>query len=290
MFKLSFLLLFTASLLASEVRVQVLGSGGPEFHAQRASSSYLVWVDEKAKILIDCGGGSFLRFAQSGAKIEDLDAILLTHLHIDHTADLSAFIKAGYFSDRSVPLPIFGPQGKGAFPSLDVFLERLVGESGAYAYMADTLTPQSRSFELLANVLPQEQKSTKMKAFLLRSMGVHHGIVPALAFRIEIEGKNIVFTGDTNDQEHSLAQLADNADLLIADFAIPEAADEISKKLHMQPSLIGEMAHRANVAHLLLSHIMKRSEASIDQSIAIIRGAKFDKKLSIANDLMMITP
>jgi hypothetical protein len=43
------------------VAVQVLGSGGPELQAKRASSSYLVWQDGQARVLIDAGGGSGLR-------------------------------------------------------------------------------------------------------------------------------------------------------------------------------------------------------------------------------------
>src|SRR5579862_10028706 len=69
------------------VQVQVLGSGGPELEDKRASSSYLVWKDDRPRILIDAGGGSALRFGQSGAHVAELDAILFTHLHIDHSAD-----------------------------------------------------------------------------------------------------------------------------------------------------------------------------------------------------------
>jgi hypothetical protein len=50
------------------IAVQVLGSGGPELQAKRASSSYLVWQDGQARVLIDAGGGSGLRFGESGAK------------------------------------------------------------------------------------------------------------------------------------------------------------------------------------------------------------------------------
>jgi hypothetical protein len=61
---------------AQGVAVQVLGSGGPELQDKRASSSYLVWLQ-----------GSALRFGQSGAQMAQLDALLFTHFHVDHTAD-----------------------------------------------------------------------------------------------------------------------------------------------------------------------------------------------------------
>ncbi len=49
----------------SEVTVQVLGSGGPRINPDRASSSYLLWIGDKARILVDIGGGAFLRFGQA---------------------------------------------------------------------------------------------------------------------------------------------------------------------------------------------------------------------------------
>jgi hypothetical protein len=55
------------------VVVQVLGSGGPELQDKRASSSYLVWQDGESRGLVDAGGGSALRFGESGANMSQLD-------------------------------------------------------------------------------------------------------------------------------------------------------------------------------------------------------------------------
>jgi ribonuclease BN (tRNA processing enzyme) len=67
------------------VEVQVLGSGGPELEDKRASSSYLVWYSGQPRILVDSGGGSALRFGQAGAHVAQLDAILITHLHMRYS-------------------------------------------------------------------------------------------------------------------------------------------------------------------------------------------------------------
>ena len=50
------------------VWLQVLGSGGPELEDGRASSGYVIWQDGKARVLVDMGAGSLLRFEKSGAK------------------------------------------------------------------------------------------------------------------------------------------------------------------------------------------------------------------------------
>src|SRR5204863_6372788 len=70
------------------VAVQILGSGGPAFNRERASAGYLLWVGAQAKMVVDLGGGTFARFAQSQAKPTDLSLVAISHLHPDHTSDL----------------------------------------------------------------------------------------------------------------------------------------------------------------------------------------------------------
>ena len=96
--------------------VEVLGSGGPLADDSRASAGYLVWVDGEAKLLIDAGGGVFLRFGEAGAKLENLDAILISHFHADHVADLAAILKSGFFEGRTRELTLAGPAGNDHFP------------------------------------------------------------------------------------------------------------------------------------------------------------------------------
>ena len=93
---------------ATPVAVQVLGSGGPRINATRASSSYLVWLDGHARILIDMGGGAQYRFGQSQAKLEDLWMVGISHLHPDHVSDLPAFLWLSH-EVRKEPLKILGP-------------------------------------------------------------------------------------------------------------------------------------------------------------------------------------
>src|SRR3990172_6181154 len=74
------------------VQVQVLGSGGPELAGNRAASGYLVWIEGKARVLVDFGAGAALRFGAAGANAADLDAVLLTRLHAEYTTDLPALL------------------------------------------------------------------------------------------------------------------------------------------------------------------------------------------------------
>jgi ribonuclease BN (tRNA processing enzyme) len=102
------------SCAAGPATLQILGSAGPAFNKDRASSSYLLWIDGKARMLVDMGGGAHLRFAQSGAKLSDLALIGISHLHPDHVSDLPALLWLSHLQ-RKEPLPIAGPSPAWAF-------------------------------------------------------------------------------------------------------------------------------------------------------------------------------
>jgi len=114
--------------VSGDLSVMVLGSGGPVATPQgRASAGYLIFTDGKPRILMDAGGGTFQRLAKSGVNVKDLDLVLMSHLHIDHTGDLSPIIKTIYFHNagagilRDAPIHIWGPAANGApFPGTTV--------------------------------------------------------------------------------------------------------------------------------------------------------------------------
>jgi ribonuclease BN (tRNA processing enzyme) len=113
---------------------------------------------------------------------------------------------------------------------------------------------------------------------------VVHGAVPALAWRVEIGGKRIVFSGDTNGEGEGLTRLAMNADLFIAHNAVPEGATGVERRLHMPPSVIGTIAANAHVKQLVLSHRMLRTLGKEKETQTEIR-RRFAGPLVFANDL-----
>ena len=255
--------------------LQVLGSGGPEANDGRASSGYLLWLDGHARVLVDMGPGSMLRFEQSGARIEDLDVVLLSHLHVDHSADLPTLIKAAYFTARTKDLPVYGPTGNSVMPDTTGFVQALFSaQSGAYRYLSDYLTG-AEAFRLLpynVSVVSRDvQLVTENEDYKITAVAVHHGPIPALAFRIDIGGHSIAISGDMNGDYHTLPVLATGVDLLVAHHAIPQAASGAARNLHMPPSVIGEIAAKAKVKKLVLSHRMLRTLGRETESKAGIR-------------------
>lgn len=243
--------------------LQVLGSGGPEITDQRASSGYLIWQDGHARVLIDMGPGSMLRYEESGARLEDLAVILLTHLHVDHSADLPALIKGSFFTNRHTDLPLYGPTGNRLMPTTTAFARALFASpDGAFHYLDDYLKGTEAYRLLPYNVQANGVMPTTViddSRFRLTAIPVHHGPIPALAWRVDIAGKSIVVSGDMNGDKHTLQKLAKHADLLVAHHAIPEGATGVARNLHMPPSVIGKIAAMANVKQLVLSHRMLRT-------------------------------
>jgi ribonuclease BN (tRNA processing enzyme) len=272
---------------AHGVALQVLGSGGPELQDQRASSSYLVWYDGRARVLVDAGGGSALRFGESGAQMAQLNVILFTHFHVDHSGDFPALIKSSWFEERKRPLPIYGPEGNDFMPATTEFVADFFGEHGAYRYLSELLVPgQESDYKLRPHNVAGSEKP--IEAFrngdlAAYSVRVIHGGVPALAWRIEVDGKFIVFSGDTNG-EGGITQLAANADLFVAHNAVPEGAVGIERRLHMPPSVIGQIAGDAHVKRLVLSHRMLRTLGKEDQTRSEIK-KRYLGPAEFANDL-----
>ena len=257
------------------VQVQILGSGGPELEDKRASSSYLVWQDGRPRILIDSGGGSALRFGQAGAHVAQLDAVLFTHLHIDHSADFPALIKSSYFEERKLPLPVYGPPGNDSFPSTTEFVSGLFdGKHGVYRYLADFLAGKEGGYPLQAHdvALTAREIGTVVSGndLSLDATQVIHGTVPAIAWRVSIGGTIIVFSGDTNGDNGNLERLAQGADLFVAHNAVAEGETGAARQLHMPPSVIGRIAKTAGVRRVVLSHRMLRTLGRESETRSVI--------------------
>ena len=280
---------------ASGVAVQVLGSGGPIADDGRASSAYLIWVDGKSRVLIDAGGGAFLRFAEAEANFRDLDSIGLSHFHADHSADFPALLKSGSFSGRSEPLTVAGPDGSELFPALDQFLISLLKpESGAFAYLGAYLDGSGRLPRLEAIEVNSDSNSDKRGPFVVfgdndspiqvEAMHVPHGIVPAIAFRVRVGAELIVFASDQNGGKPEFIEFARDANLLVMHMPVPEDVAGIGRRLHAPPSVIGTIANDANVKMLVISHLMKRSLRDLEQNVDLVK-SKFSGPVDIADDL-----
>jgi ribonuclease BN (tRNA processing enzyme) len=280
----------------NEVTLQVLGSGGPIADDGRASSSYLVWVNGKSRILIDAGGGSFLRFGEARASFSELAFVGISHFHTDHSAAFPALLKSGSFSDQRDVINVAGPSGGGVFPGLVEFVNTLLNdENGVYAYLS-AYRDGRRGFAKLAMHEVNDSASASRLVFedaaediQIHAMRVPHGIVPALAFRVRVGGAVLVFSGDQNGLDPLFVNFAKNADILVMHMPIPEDATGVAIALHAKPSLIGKIAAEANAKSLLLSHFMARSLRDLDKNVEQVKG-NYSGSVLLADDLSCYSP
>ena len=289
--------LFAASCDSDTIKLQILGSRGPELLDENASTGYLVWIDGKAKIMIDAGPGSLQRYKQAGADFTDLDIILFTHFHADHSADFIGYMKAAQFTGRKRNLIVSGPSGSDFSSSLTEFVNRVLNvERGLYPYLGNYISKEYDSpfkLELLERHWTYEdlsiQSLTKTDDYAISTVAVHHGAYPAIGYRIDSHGCSIAFTGDMSGRLGPMPDLAEDADILVAHLAIEEAAEGLPQILHMKPTYIGVMAKESSVKHLVLSHFMSRSLKHLDESLQIIK-EEYKGPITLAEDLMILTP
>lgn len=271
------------------VWIQILGAGGPEIDDGQAGPSYLVWIDDHARLLVDAGSGSAANYDLSGADFNDLDAIVLTHLHAAHTADLPAFIEGSADLGRERPLPVFGPTGSEQTPDTETFFTRLMGPLGAYPHLADFLTYRaSAGYRVSPRNVPATGRRRWARFgnehFRLAAIPVQHGTMPAIAWRMDIGDQRIVFAGDFNNAKDVVAGFASGADALVVSHAIPENARGEVRERFATPGQIGRIAARAGTRMLILGHRTNRTRGVESISRAAME-KEYSEAILFANDL-----
>ena len=286
---------------SADLAVQVLGSGGPFLGSSRASSGYLVWRNGRAVVMIDAGGGTYVRYGETPARFDDLSLIAITHLHPDHVADLPAFL---WVSDmfRQRRLAVAGPSGAGPFPDMATFVSRLFdGASGAYQVLGGTLGQPGRGVPLDINVIDVDA-TAPIAVFAnddleVTASAVPHADAPSLAYRVRAGDRSIVFSSDQAGTDRSFVGFAMTADVLVMHLAVSTGAPEPLRQLHATPAIVGQVARDARVASLVLSHLSELPEGApaapafsvpaLDANVAAVREI-YDGPVVVAEDLSCI--
>lgn len=269
-------------------RLQVLGSGGPIADDDRASASYLIWQGDQARVMIDIGGGSILRFAESGASIETLDAVAITHTHVDHIGDLPALIKNGFFSPRTRSLALLGPDGSDIYPSITQYTNStFLNPDASHRYLNWIKDGSGGHFAVPVTEIPRGQDADKWfnnDRISISAVGVEHAIVPAVGYVISLNGSRVAIPGDMNADNPRFVELAKGSDILVLHLAIPEDAAGSAVRLHARPSAMGKLAAAVQPGKLVISHIMQRAGNRLDEHLDIIR-EHYDGPVHAASDL-----
>jgi ribonuclease BN (tRNA processing enzyme) len=276
------------------MEVLFLGTGGPRPDG-RAASCNLILLNGQPRLIIDAGSGVFTRLGELHLNIDHVDTIFLTHHHIDHTADLPSLIKArAVVTTQPVHWTIYGPSGRGNYPSTSRFIDLLFGDEGAWAYLKQFEAPVSWD----AHDLPDDPARSPFvvvenkEGLKVLAVTTHHGDAPALAYRAEFNGRSVTFSGDIDPNGlPNLEKLATNTNLLVFNCAVldpPGSPPELYTR-HSPPKRIGELARAAHVQRLILTHIpplVDRMQKQVSSSVA----EHAEIPMIFAEDKMRVTP
>lgn len=217
----------------------IIGSGGAIPQPDRTPCS--VWVTAAGKNLVfDLGPGVLSRLAAEGLAHDQIEAILISHFHMDHTLDLWAY----FFAAQIPGFPITGPVMLVAPPGLSKLEEGLRAAYGHWAAPPPGLIDRVR-------VEPARPASRELFPGLTLAHGPASHKPESTAYRLEADGRSLVYTGDTGPSDELIA-LAAGADVLITECSFP---DDKPLEGHLTPTLAGRLAARAKVGRLVLTHL-----------------------------------
>ncbi|MFF9014614.1 MBL fold metallo-hydrolase [Streptomyces sp. NPDC014870] len=223
--------------MSEELHLTVLGSATPYPSVDNPCSGYLV-TSGSSRIWMDAGTGT-LGPLQRYVRLDELDAIWISHLHADHCADLlTAYYGALYADIRlAAPIPLYGPPG---------IADRLAG----FLTNSSDRSPVESAFAVAE--LHDGHRAT-VGSLRLTSRAVAHGM-PAFALRVEGAGGSLVYSGDTAPCP-SLTELAEGCDALLCEAESAEAPEEGGARVHHTPEDTGDTARAARAGRLIVTHV-----------------------------------
>jgi ribonuclease BN (tRNA processing enzyme) len=215
------------------VKLTVIGCSGSMPSADSPASCYLVEADG-FRLVLDLGNGALGALQREVDLFADrpVEAVLLSHGHIDHCADVASLSVARTYGPGASALPplnVFGPSGIG---------RRLAAIEGGATSALEIAEYPAASFEV--------------GPFTVTTCAAAHP-VPAVSIRLDAEGCSLVYSGDTgpNPELEALARGTDLALFEASCIGEGHAAD-----LHMSASEAGQLARRSSAKALMITHLV----------------------------------
>ncbi len=247
------------------MKIYMLGTGTLFPVAGQASAGMAVEVS--GEILgFDLGRCVLNRYREAGLDPLGLKYLHLSHLHPDHCSDLVPFLFALRYAPRpprTEALHITAPEG-----------------------LANLLENLRRGWKWLDPEYPLHLREAEETTFeeggaTITTAFLDHGSMANLGYRVEAEGKSVVYTGDT-ERGDGLLNLARQADILISECSFTDARAQAA---HMAPTRLGQLAKAAEVKKLVITHLYPETPAAeVERSV---RG-HYDGEVVMAEDGMVL--
>ncbi len=246
----------------------VIGSGTGVPSMRRGSPCLAVRAAGRLMVL-DLGSGSLRALLRHGLDFSTIDVLALSHLHPDHVGDLIPFFFATRYAlgyNRREPFLLLAARGFARFH------QRLKEAFGEWVEPPPGLMN-------LHELAPDGREAVQDDGLVIRTAPTNH-TEGSLAYRVEAEGRSLVYSGDT-DVSDSLLDLSRGADLLVL-----EAANPAKVPGHLTPGEAGALAARAGVARLLLTHFYPPCD---EVDVAALAAREFSGEVIRAEDGLSIT-
>ncbi len=249
------------------MEITFLGTGVAIPQKGRVQSGVLVGLEEKP-LLLDCGSGVLNRVFEAGVRHTDIDTVLLSHLHLDHVADLLCLLKANWLMDKT-DMRIYGPEGT------EEWFSKLLG---LYEYMLEKVEVE------VIELSPGEEFTPEgFDCEVSCAASVHS--VPTLAYRLMSGEGEIVYSGDTEPCRDVL-DLAVEADLLIHECSFPTGTEVTN---HTTPSTLSDLLeeYRDEIGSICLTHFYPEMQGHEKETIYRLK-RYFEGEIILAEDLMKL--
>lgn len=210
------------------MNLKVIGFWGAYPESNSATSCYVV-SDNNKKIILDLGSGALSKLMKY-ENINEIDDVIISHFHYDHFVDV--------------------------FPlQFNAMIQHNVGKRiqpiNIYTPIDSEFSDKMNYKNFTSNIMYNEGPIFDIKDFIVTFLKTNH-VIDSYAIKIKKNGKTLVYTGDT-EWSDKLVDFSKNADLLICEASLFDGMKE-KVKGHMTAGEAGELAEKANVKKLLLTH------------------------------------
>lgn len=259
------------------IKIIVFGSGSIVPTTNRFATS--IYIDAVTnKILLDCGPGTIEKMRRAKINVWQIGHLLLSHFHIDHSADLLPFIKLRAYDEEGKIaynpsiLRIYGP------PGLINFIEHMVDQNIYYRYLSDAMGYHRyvEFYEMDENIVKEQEE------FKISCKRVRHEY--GLMYRLDIKGKVIVYSGDTAFSP-DIAIFANEADLLIHECSCPKQS---MMGEHSSEEDLSKIISLAKPKKIIITHLYPAWNGLEDELVKKITCIS-TCRIYVAHDMMEIT-
>jgi ribonuclease BN (tRNA processing enzyme) len=220
---------------------QFVGTGDAFGSGGRFNTCFHV-IGREVNFLIDCGASSLVAMKRLDIDCNSIDLIILTHYHADHCGGVPFFLlDAQFLARRTRPLTIAGP------PSINEWFGPQM--DAAFAGFLRSQKPFELTLVELDPARPWRFKNAEIRSFRVR-----HGppAIPCHGYRINIDGKVLAVTGDT-EWTDSLIDIGRDADLFVSEATVYDRP----AGLHLAYRELVEKLPEIRPKRLIITHMGK---------------------------------